>query len=86
MSVLEIIEEENLQKNALEVGNYLKMKLYKLKEKYPLIGDIRGLGLFLGIELVLDNIHLTPAVGIYKKNIYIYVFSLICIKIKLFIL
>lgn len=48
--VLSIIESEKLQKNALEVGNYLKSELVKLQKEYPEMGDIRGQGLFLGIE------------------------------------
>ena len=53
-AVLDVIQEENLQANALEVGNYLKVNLEGLKSKYPIIGDVRGRGLFLGIELVTD--------------------------------
>jgi len=49
--VLSVIENENLQKNALEVGNYLKSELLKLRKEFPEIGDVRGQGLFLGIEL-----------------------------------
>jgi 4-aminobutyrate aminotransferase-like enzyme len=52
--VLEIIERENLQQNALNVGNYLKKGLTKLQKYFPIIGDVRGYGLFLGFELV-DN-------------------------------
>jgi len=50
-SVLEVIDAENLQQNALEVGEFLKRELKQLRAKYPIIGDIRGEGLFLGIEL-----------------------------------
>jgi len=49
---LKTIKREKLQENALEVGEYLKSKLKKLAEKFPIIGDVRGQGLFLGIELV----------------------------------
>ncbi len=49
--VLRIIKDERLQENALEIGNYLKTLLNKMKEEFPVIGDIRGQGLFLGIEL-----------------------------------
>ncbi len=51
-AVLDVIEEENLQQNALETGNYLKQKLIELSEEFPIIADVRGEGLFLGIELV----------------------------------
>jgi len=55
LAVLEAIEDENLQANALEVGNYFLSKLNLLKSKYRLIGDVRGRGLFIGIELVKEN-------------------------------
>lgn len=51
-SVLQIVHKENLQENALKVGTYLKEQLKKLGKDYPIIGDVRGQGLFLGIELV----------------------------------
>ena len=50
-AVLDVIEEEQLQKNAKLVGNFLKNELLKLQEKFTIIGDVRGAGLFLGIEL-----------------------------------
>lgn len=49
--ILDVIDEEGLQKHAFEVGDFLKTELKKLQEKYPIIGDVRGEGLFLGIEL-----------------------------------
>ncbi len=52
--VLNFIKEYHLQKNALLIGEYLKNKLISLAKKFPIIGDIRGKGLFIGIELV-DN-------------------------------
>ena len=52
--VLNVIEKYHLQKNALLIGEYLKNKLISLAKKFPIIGDIRGKGLFIGIELV-DN-------------------------------
>ncbi|MGB8951391.1 MAG: aminotransferase class III-fold pyridoxal phosphate-dependent enzyme [Candidatus Aminicenantales bacterium] len=61
LAVLDVIEEERLQENALQVGQYLKSRLKKLQKKYPLIGDVRGLGLFLGIELVKDRETQVPA-------------------------
>lgn len=54
-AVLEVIERENLQKNCLELGAYILAGLDKLKEKYPVIGDVRGMGLMLGLELVKDR-------------------------------
>lgn len=55
LSVLEVIEEQQLQENALLVGNYYKSLFLNLKEKYPSIGDVRGSGLFLGVEIVNEN-------------------------------
>jgi len=50
-----VIEEENLVSNAQVVGSYLREKLQELKEKYPLVGDVRGMGLMLGVELVREK-------------------------------
>jgi 4-aminobutyrate aminotransferase-like enzyme len=61
LAVLDVIEEERLQENALKVGARLMDGLRELMDKHPLIGDVRGLGLFVGIELVLDRDILTPA-------------------------
>ena len=61
MAVLDVIEQENLQLHALEVGNYLKSGLTSLMDRHLLIGDVRGLGLFLGLELVTDRKSLNPA-------------------------
>lgn len=60
-TVLDIIERERLQKNALDVGSYLKNGLRALAAEYPLIGDVRGTGLFLGVDLVSDRETREPA-------------------------
>ncbi|MGB9069604.1 MAG: aspartate aminotransferase family protein [Candidatus Acidiferrales bacterium] len=60
-AVIEVIEEENLRQNTYEVGGYLHEKLEFLKEKYPLIGDVRGLGMMQGLELVRDRESKEPA-------------------------
>ena len=61
LAVLDVITEERLQENALRVGTHLMNGLRGLMKKHPLIGDVRGLGLFVGIELVLDRETLSPA-------------------------
>src|SRR5271170_104817 len=60
-AVLEVIEREGLQANSLKIGNYLKAGFSRLAEKHNLIGDVRGLGLMLGIELVKDRKAKEPA-------------------------
>ncbi|OMO55243.1 Aminotransferase class-III [Corchorus olitorius] len=61
LAVLNVIEREKLQDNAFVVGSYLKERLTALKDKYDLIGDVRGRGLMLGVELVTDRNLKTPA-------------------------
>ena len=61
MEVLKVIEEENLQNNALHIGNTILNRLNQLKEQFPIIGDVRGTGLFLGFELVRNPETLEPA-------------------------
>jgi len=55
LEVLKVIKDENLQFNVLETGSYLKDELNNLKSHFPIIGDVRGQGLFLGIELTDKN-------------------------------
>lgn len=61
MAVLDVMRDERLQENALKVGARLKTGLERLMAQYPLMGDVRGLGLFIGVELVLDRTTLEPA-------------------------
>ena len=61
-SVLKIIEEEKLQQNAFHVGKVLLEGFHKLMDQFPIIGDVRGHGLFVGVELVKDRISQSPAV------------------------
>lgn len=49
--VLRVIRDEGLQENAMKTGNYLKTELKKMQKEFPVIGDVRGQGLFLGLEL-----------------------------------
>jgi 4-aminobutyrate aminotransferase-like enzyme/Ser/Thr protein kinase RdoA (MazF antagonist) len=61
MAVLDVLEADHLQQNALVVGAKWLEDLRALRAKYPLIGDVRGMGLFLGIELVTNREARTPA-------------------------
>ena len=56
-----MIAEENIQDNALDVGTYLLDQLKVLKSKHEIVGDVRGRGLFIGVELMRDLESLTPA-------------------------
>jgi 4-aminobutyrate aminotransferase-like enzyme/Ser/Thr protein kinase RdoA (MazF antagonist) len=61
LAVLDVLEEDQLQQNALKVGAQWLEDLRALQAKYPLIGDVRGMGLFLGIDLVTDRDARIPA-------------------------
>lgn len=61
LEVLQVIEEEGLQQNALDMGVYLSRQLRELAQQYPIIGDVRGPGLFLGFELIQNPETLEPA-------------------------
>jgi 4-aminobutyrate aminotransferase-like enzyme/Ser/Thr protein kinase RdoA (MazF antagonist) len=52
LATLNVIKQDRLQENALEIGEFLKKELRQLQINYPIIGDVRGEGLFLGFELV----------------------------------
>jgi 4-aminobutyrate aminotransferase-like enzyme/Ser/Thr protein kinase RdoA (MazF antagonist) len=61
LAVLDVLETEHLQENALSTGRYLISRLKALQEKYALLGNVRGSGLFLGLDLVLDRKSREPA-------------------------
>ncbi|OEU47564.1 MAG: aspartate aminotransferase family protein [Desulfobulbaceae bacterium S5133MH15] len=55
LATIDYIEKNNLAEHARDLGDYALSQLKKMKERHPLIGDVRGLGLFLGVELVKDR-------------------------------
>ncbi|XP_009447587.1 alanine--glyoxylate aminotransferase 2, mitochondrial isoform X3 [Pan troglodytes] len=59
-AVLEVIKEENLQENSQEVGTYMLLKFAKLRDEFEIVGDVRGKGLMIGIEMVQDKISCRP--------------------------
>lgn len=65
LATIQVIEEENLAENAYEIGAYLRDGLEALKEKYPAIGDVRGMGLMQALEFVGEN--KVPDPGTVKK-------------------
>lgn len=61
LAVLDVIQDERLQDNAREVGAWLQLQLQAMQADYELIGDVRGMGLFQGVEMVRDHATLEPA-------------------------
>jgi alanine-glyoxylate transaminase/(R)-3-amino-2-methylpropionate-pyruvate transaminase len=61
LAVLDVIDEDGLQENARKVGSRLLQGLRRLRERHPLVGEARGLGLMLGLELVSDRDTRAPA-------------------------
>src|ERR1700674_1508330 len=61
LAVLKVIKEENLIARANEMGGYLRRRFEELQQRYEVIGDIRGAGLLLGVELVTDRVSRNPA-------------------------
>ncbi|MEA2508315.1 MAG: hypothetical protein QOG21_397 [Actinomycetota bacterium] len=61
LAVLDVLADENLQDRALVVGTYLRTRVRELQDKHPSIGDVRGAGLMLGVELVRERALRTPA-------------------------
>jgi len=60
-AVLDIIEDEKLLEHASLIGSSLLTRLNQLKEKHSIIGDVRGVGLFVGVDLVKDRASREPA-------------------------
>ncbi len=72
LAVIRVIEEEDLKRNSAEVGAYFRQRLEELKDKYQVIGDVRGMGLMQGLELVKDRQTKEPApaavVGVFEET------------------
>ena len=60
-AVLDVIQQNGLQDNALNVGGYLRERLAALGQRHALVGEVRGAGLFIGLELVADRATRAPA-------------------------
>nr|WP_243749574.1 aminotransferase class III-fold pyridoxal phosphate-dependent enzyme [Pseudoteredinibacter isoporae] len=79
LAVLEVIEQENLMQNAASVGEYARAELLKLQERHEIIGDVRGHGLFMALDLVKDRGTKEPATDettqlvneMYKRGVLI---------------
>ncbi|HPX37470.1 MAG TPA: aminotransferase [Mycobacterium sp.] len=63
LTVLDVLERDGLQENALAVGDHLKARITELADRHPLIGTVHGSGLYMGVELVRDRETLEPAVA-----------------------
>ena len=55
-SRVQVIEEEGLQENARRVGGLLLQEMMQLREEFEIVGDVRGTGLMLGMELVKSKV------------------------------
>jgi 4-aminobutyrate aminotransferase-like enzyme len=66
-AVLNVIERDKLVANAMQVGAYLKAALERLAQRHQAIGDVRGAGLFIGVEIVSDRANKTPDAGTTTK-------------------
>jgi 4-aminobutyrate aminotransferase-like enzyme len=67
MAVLDVIEQENLLANAREIGAYVRAGLERLMARHSIIGNVRGRGLFFGLELVTDRETKSPATAEAKR-------------------
>jgi 4-aminobutyrate aminotransferase-like enzyme len=61
VAVLDVLRDEGLQEHARRVGEHMLSKLRPLIDRHPIVGDVRGSGLFLGVELVRNRETLEPA-------------------------
>jgi len=68
-AVIDIMRRERLEENALRIGRIMKARLEKMMEKSPYVGDVRGMGLVMGVELVKDKTTREPAPDLTRKLI-----------------
>jgi 4-aminobutyrate aminotransferase len=68
-AVVDIMKRERLEENALRIGQLMKSRLLEMKKRCPLIGDVRGMGLVMGVELVKDKATKEPAPDLTRKLI-----------------
>ncbi|AQT79859.1 4-aminobutyrate aminotransferase [Mycolicibacterium litorale] len=61
LTVLDMLESEGLQANALTIGDHLKSRIAAMADRHELIGTVHGSGLYMGVELVRDRVTLEPA-------------------------
>lgn len=70
IATIDVIEKEGLVENAEKMGALLKRRLEELKDRYEIIGDVRGKGLILGVEFVKDEENKEPATVEVAKICY----------------
>jgi 4-aminobutyrate aminotransferase-like enzyme len=68
-AVVDIMRRERLEENALRMGALMKSRLLEMKEKFPYVGEVRGMGLVMGVELVKDKKTKEPAPDLTRKLI-----------------
>ncbi len=70
LSTIEIIEDENLVENAAEVGRWAMTRLHDMMDRHASIGDVRGRGFLMGIDLVEDRSTKEPAKDLAEEVFY----------------
>ena len=70
LATLQVIEREGLVENAARVGAHALARLHEMRERHPRVGDVRGRGLLLGLELVTDRASKTPAGDLAEAVLY----------------
>lgn len=68
-AVIDIMRREKLEENALRIGALMKARLLEIKDRCPYLGDVRGMGLVMGVELVKDKKTKEPAPNLIRKLI-----------------